>query len=128
MQSFRIEDDSMVEAWRRLTHTMAISTFLRGTPFYIQNNKSYFPQDLCSKYELPPIEKCDIQSDGVKNVIRDMTNHALENYQEVRKLWKQGCKGNNKQFERMILLGSPSVFYLEQLKKQKFNITGMCKE
>lgn len=124
MQSFQIEDDSMVEAWRRLTHTMAISTFLRGTPYYMKNGKSYFPQDLCKKYELPAIERCDIKAENVKSIVRDMTNYALDNYEEVRKLWKQGCRGDNKQFERMILLGTPSVFYLEQLKKRKFDLVG----
>lgn len=124
MQSFRIEDDSMVEAWRRLTHSMAISILLRGTPYHFQHEKSYFPADLAKKYDLPSFRECDIKSDKVQQVVKEMAEYALDNYNSVRKLWKQGCKGPNKQFETMILLGSPSIFYLEQLKKRNYKLTG----
>ena len=124
MQSFRIEDDSIVEAWRRLTHSMAISILLRGTPYHFQHEKSYFPADLAKKYDLPSFRECDIKSDKVQQVIKEMAEYALDNYNSVRKLWKQGCKGPNKQFETMILLGSPSIFYLEQLKKRNYKLTG----
>lgn len=124
MQSFRIEDDSMVEAWRRLTHSMAISTLLRGTPYHLQHKKSYFPEDLCKKYGIPSALKCDVQSNEVKNVVKEMTDYALNNYEEIRPLWKKGCVGRNKEFERLILLGSPSLLFLEQLKKRKYDVTG----
>lgn len=114
----------MVEAWRRLTHSMAISTLLRGTPYHLQHKKSYFPEDLCKKYGIPSALKCDVQSNEVKNVVKEMTDYALNNYEEIRPLWKKGCVGRNKEFERLILLGSPSLLFLEQLKKRKYDVTG----
>ena len=65
-----------------------------------------------------------MQSSEVKSVVKEMTDFALNNYEEIRPLWKKGCVGRNKEFERLILLGSPSLLYLEQLKKKKYDVTG----
>lgn len=118
----------MVEAWRRLTHSMAISILLRGTPYHLQHERSYFPVDLSNKYNLPSVRECDVQSESVQQVVKEMTDYALDNYSSVRKLWKKGCTGPNKQYETMILLGSPSIFYLEQLKKRKYILTSRNEE
>lgn len=118
----------MVEAWRRLTHSMAISILLRGTPYHLQHERSYFPVDLSNKYNLPSVRECDVRSESVQQVVKEMTDYALDNYSSVRKLWKKGCTGPNKQYETMILLGSPSIFYLEQLKKRKYILTSRNEE
>ena len=51
-----------------------------------------------------------------------MTDYALQNYQEARDLWNEGCVGENKKYQDMILLSTRSVLYLEQLKKKNYNI------
>ena len=125
MQTFHIEDDSMVEAWRQLSHIMSISTLLRGSPYHLKHDKSYFPLDLCKAHGVPPVDSCDVQSEGVKRVVQDMTDNALEMYNDVETLWKKGCVGELKQFKNMILLGSPAVFYLQKLKKKNYNLIGI---
>lgn len=121
MQSFGIIDEDLVEGWRRATHTMAISTLLRGTPYHLQHDRSYFPVELCEKHHVAQNQVFDIKLEGVQHVIRDMTDTALQNYEEAKMIWKKGCE-KNKDYQDMILLASPSVFYLEQLKKRKYNI------
>ena len=122
MQSFGITDDKLVEGWRHASHTMAIATLLRGTPYHLQHDKSYFPADLCEKYAIEQNQVFDIKLEGIKKIIQEMTDTALHNYDEAKTIWREGCTGDNKQFGDMILLASPSVFYLEQLKKRKYDI------
>ena len=118
MQSFGIIDDKMVEAWRRFSHTMAYGMLLRGTPYHFQHDKTYFPKDVCEQFGLLPIKACDLNSDAVRNVVKHLTEKALQNYEEAALLWKEGSKGDYGAFEDMIFLTTPSVFYLEQLKKR----------
>ena len=122
MQSFGIIDDKIVESWRRLSHTMAIATLLRGSPYHLQHDRSYFPIDLCDKYSIAQNQVFDLKLEGVQHVITDMTNYALKKYEEARDLWNDRCVGENKKYQDMILLSTPSVLYLEQLKKKKYNI------
>lgn len=122
MQSFGIIDDQLVEGWRRVSHTMAVSTLLRGSPYHLQHDRSYFPVDLCDKYNIAQNQVFDIQLEGVKNVVRDMVDISLQNYEEAKAIWQKGCVGQNKQYQDMILLASPSIFYLEQLRKRKYNL------
>ena len=122
MQSFGITDDKMVEGWRRISHSMGIATLLRGTPYHLQHDRSYFPVDLCEKNGISQNQVFDIKLEGIHNIIKDMANTALMNYEEAKLLWREGCVGDYKQFENMILLASPSIFYLEQLKKKKYDI------
>ena len=117
MQSFGIIDDKIVESWRRLSHTMAIATLLRGSPYHLQHDRSYFPIDLCDKYSIAQNQVFDLKLEGVQHVITDMTNYALKNYEEARDLWNDGCVGENKKYQDMILLSTPSVLYLEQLNQ-----------
>ena len=61
MQSFGIIDDKIVESWRRLSHTMAIATLLRGSPYHLQHDRSYFPIDLCDKYSIAQNQVFDLK-------------------------------------------------------------------
>lgn len=122
MQSFGIIDDKMVEAWRRFSHTMAYGMLLRGTPYHFQHDKTYFPKDVCEQFGLLPIKACDLNSDAVRNVVKHLTEKALQNYEEAASIWKEGNKGDNGAFEDMVFLTTPSVFYLEQLKKRDYLI------
>lgn len=122
MQSFGIVDDHMVEAWQRFSHTMAYGLLLRGTPYHFKHDKTYFPKDVCEKFGLLPIKACDLNSDAVRNVVKHLTDTALQNYKEAAAIWKEGSKGENKAFEDMVLLTTPSVFYLEQLRKHDYFI------
>ena len=122
MQSFGIIDDKMVEAWRRASHTMAISTLLRGSPYHLQHDRCYFPLDICKRYDLAPIDACDVKSDSVKSVVKEMADAALANYDKAKVIWKEGCTGENKRYMNMFLLTSPSVFYLEKLRKKGYNL------
>ena len=122
MQSFGIVDDQMVEAWRRFSHTMAYGLLLRGTPYHFKHDKTYFPKDVCEEFGLLPIKACDLNSDAVRNVVKHLTDAALQNYKEAAAIWKDGSKGENKIFEDMVLLTTPSVFYLEQLRKRDYYI------
>ena len=112
----------MVEAWQRFSHTMAYGLLLRGTPYHFKHNKTYFPKDVCEKFGLLPIKACDLNSDAVRNVVKHLTDTALQNYKEAAAIWKEGSKGENKAFEDMVLLTTPSVFYLEQLRKHDYFI------
>ena len=122
MQSFGIIDDKMVEAWRRFSHTMAYGMLLRGTPYHFQHDKTCFPKDVCEQFGLLPIKACDLNSDAVRNVVKHLTEKALQNYEEAASIWKEGSKGDNGAFEDMVFLTTPSVFYLEQLKKRDYLI------
>ena len=84
MQSFGIIDDKMVEAWRRFSHTMAYGMLLRGTPYHFQHDKTYFPKDVCEQFGLLPIKACDLNSDAVRNVVKHLTEKALQNYEGAR--------------------------------------------
>ena len=122
MQSFGITDNNLVEGWRRASHVMSISTLLRGSPYHLQHDKCYFPLDICKKNGLAPIDACDVKSEAVKKVVKEIADSALSTYEEARALWKVGCNGENKQYKTMFLLSTPGVFYLEKLRKKGYNL------
>ena len=72
MQSFGITDNNLVEGWRRASHVMSISTLLRGSPYHLQHDKCYFPLDICKKNGLAPIDACDVKSEAVKKVVKEI--------------------------------------------------------
>ena len=123
MQSFGIIDDNLVDGWRRASHIMAISTLLRGSPYHLQHDKSYFPQDICERKGVPSTEVLDVTSNAVKSVVQEITEDSLSRFEEAKAIWLKGCQGTNSQFKDMFLLTTPAVFYLQQLKKKGFDLS-----
>ena len=71
---------------------------------------------------MAPIDACDVKSETVKKVVKEIAESALATYDEAKALWKAGCHGENKQYKTMFLLTTPAVFYLEKLGKKGYNL------